>query len=55
VTVTDVFNDHARRVAEVKYWHTKGWISDEERIRYEVYDTEITETLIAQLYDKADY
>ena len=55
MTITNLFNDHARRVAQVTYWHTLGWISDEERIRYEVYDTEITQNLYDQMVEETNY
>ena len=48
MTLTDVFNDHTRRVAEVTLWHAMGLISDQERIRYLTYETEASETLYDQ-------
>lgn len=53
MTLTDLFYDHARRIAAITHWHAMGWISDKERIRYEVYETETTEALYNQVVKEA--
>jgi hypothetical protein len=55
VSITDVFNDHARRIAQITMLWAQGWISDKERFRYEVYETEITEDLFAQAFNEVHY
>lgn len=55
MTLTDVFNDHARRIAQITLWWAQGWISDQERVRYEIYDTEITQDLYDQVVNEAHY
>ena len=49
MTFIDLFNDHAARIARITRWWAHGWISDKERVRYQVYETKHTEHLYAQL------
>ena len=55
MTLIDLCNDHARRVAQVTRFWAYGWISDEARIRYLTYEEEITEALSDQVVDEAHY
>jgi hypothetical protein len=55
MTIIDVFNDHAQRVAEVTFWYAQGWISHQERIRYLSYETETSKDLYDQAVEEARY
>ena len=44
-SLTDLLNHHTLRVAEIVLWHAMGLISDQQRERFLVYETEATETL----------
>lgn len=55
MTSVDLFNDHARRIAQVTAWHMQGWISDCERCRFLVKETETTADLYDQMMAEGRY
>lgn len=49
MTLLELFNDHAARVAQVTRWYYWGWISQKQRIRYLASDTDLTYRLYDQM------
>lgn len=55
MTNAELFHDHVRRIAEITFWHAQGLISDDERFRYLMKETETTSDLYDQSVAEARY